>query len=86
MCSSESICAALKKIFVQLKKIPTFSMTETKVIEGVNEVHTKSPNNKCSIYFLLANFTNIVNVDDFIYIQLLKRICTIVNGKSNFKI
>ena len=23
-----------------------------------------------------------VNVDDFIYIQLLKRICTVVNGKT----
>ena len=35
--------------------------------------------------FLLANITNIVNVDDFIYIQLLKRICTIVSNKRQFR-
>ena len=33
-----------------------------------------------NIYFFLANLTNIVNVDDFIYIQLLKPAGTIVNG------
>ena len=36
--------------------------------------------------YLLANVTNIVNVEDFIYIHLLKCMFTIVNGKSNIRI
>ena len=76
-----------KKIFVQLKKISTFSM-KTKVIEGVNGgILYNSLNITKAVPEYLFSFSkpNKWNGNDFIYIQLLTCMCTIVNCKSNFE-
>ena len=54
-------------------------MTKIKVIESKTKGAPE-------YLFSLNKLTSMVNADDSIYIQLLKRVCTIVNGKGNFEI